>query len=359
MRVLISGGGTGGHLFPAIAVAQALSRKDPDVSILFAGRRTGIEAKTVASYGMRFAAIPAAPLYTEELWRNWKLPPILGAALWQSWRLIDRFKPDAVFGTGGYVSVPLIAAAGLARIPIVLQEQNLMPGRATRVLARFATQVATAYPESSRFLRATTVVTGTPVRTEFWRRKETFPARPRSILVLGGSQGAHRVNQAVAEALPALLQRPDLTIVHQTGEREIESMRSVKAALTEPLAARYEPFGFASNLADRTRAADLVVSRAGASTLSEVSAIGIPMVLIPYPYAGGHQRLNAAPYEAAGAAIVIPDDQADGSRLLREVTSIDDPLRYRKMVEAMQGLGRPYAAEEVARLIESVARRPH
>jgi UDP-N-acetylglucosamine--N-acetylmuramyl-(pentapeptide) pyrophosphoryl-undecaprenol N-acetylglucosamine transferase len=357
MRVLISGGGTGGHLFPAIAVAQALSRKDPDATILFAGRREGIEAKTVASYGMPFAAIPAAPLYTEQVWRNWQLPLVLGAALYQSWRLLDRFKPDVVLGTGGYVSVPLITAAGLARVPIVLQEQNLMPGRATRVLARFARKVATAYPESSRFLGASrTVVTGTPVRTEFWRRREDFPVRPRTILVLGGSQGAHRLNQAVADALPWLLDRRDLAVMHQTGPREIDAMQAVKAALPAPLAARYEPFAFASDLADRIRSADLVVSRAGASTLSEVSAIGVPMILVPYPYAGGHQRLNVAPYALAGGAIVIADEEAAG-RLRGVLTSvIDDEARYRKMVEAMRGLGRPYAAEEVVRLLEEAAR---
>ena len=345
-------------MFPAIAVAQALSRKQPDAAILFAGRREGIEGKTVASYGMRFAAIPAAPLYTEQVWRNWNLPLVLGAAVWQSWRLLDRFKPDVVLGTGGYVSVPLITAAGLARIPIVLQEQNLMPGRATRVLARFSRTVATAYPESSRFLHASTVVvTGTPVRTEFWRRREDFPGRPRTILVLGGSQGAHRINHALADALPWLLDRPDLTIMHQTGPGEIDAMRAVKAALPAPAAARYEPFAFASDLADRIRAADLVISRAGASTLSEVSAIGVPMILIPYPYAGGHQRLNVTPYAAGGAAIVISDEEAEG-RLRGVLTSvIDDPDRYRKMVEAMRGLGRPYAAEEVVRLLEQAARR--
>jgi UDP-N-acetylglucosamine--N-acetylmuramyl-(pentapeptide) pyrophosphoryl-undecaprenol N-acetylglucosamine transferase len=345
-------------LFPAIAVAQALSRKDPDATVLFAGRREGIEAKTVASYGMRFAAIPAAPFYTEQLWRNWKLPLVLGAALGQSWRLLDRFKPDVVLGTGGYVSVPLITAAGIARIPVLLQEQNLVPGRATRLLARFASKVAIAYPESSRFLRgSTTVVTGTPVRTEFWRRKENFPERPRTILVLGGSQGAHRLNQAMADALPWLLDRPDLVIVHQTGPHEIDAMQAVRATLPAPVAGRYQPFDFASDLADRIRAADLVISRAGASTLSEVSAIGVPMILIPYPYAGGHQRMNVAPFESAGAAIVIPDDEAEG-RLRGVITSvIDDPARYRKMVEAMRGLGRPYAAEEVVRLLEAVARR--
>src|SRR5436190_5261254 len=211
MRVLISGGGTGGHLFPAIAVAQALSRKEPDAAVLFAGRREGIEARTVASYGMRFAAIPAAPLHTEQTWRNWTLPFVLGAALYQSWRLLDRFKPDVVLGTGGYVSVPLITAAGLARVPIVLQEQNLMPGRATRVLARFARTVATAYPESSRFLRAsTTVVTGTPVPTEFWRRRDDFTPQPRTILALGASYGAHRLTPAVPGCVTPLLARTDL-----------------------------------------------------------------------------------------------------------------------------------------------------
>ena len=346
-------------MFPAIAVAQALSRKDPDATILFAGRRDGIEAKTVTSYGMRFAAIPAAPLHTEQAWRNWSLPLVLAAALWQSWRLIDRFKPDVVFGTGGYVSVPLVTAAGLSRLPVVLHEQNLVPGRATRGLARFAKQVAIAYPESSRYLHASTVVTGTPVRTEYWRRKETFPLQPRSILVLGGSQGAHRINQALADALPMMLQRPDVAVMHQTGAREIDAMQAVKATLPAAVAGRYEPFAFVNDLSDRVRAADLVITRAGASTLSEVSAIGVPMILIPYPHAGGHQRLNVVPYQSAGAASVIPDDEATGPRLLDEVAVvIDDPDRYRKMVESMRGLGRPYAAEEVATLIKEVARRP-
>lgn len=345
-------------MFPAIAVAQALSRKDPDATVLFAGRRDGIEAKTVASYGMRFAPIPAAPLYTEQVWRNWTLPLVLGAALYRSWRLLDQFRPDVVLGTGGYVSVPLITAAGLARVPVVLQEQNLMPGRATRVLARFARKVATAYPESSRFLRASAiVVTGTPVRTEFWRRKEEFPARPRTILVLGGSQGAHRLNQAVGDALPWLLDRPELAIAHQTGPREIDAMQAIKTALPGPAAARYEPFAFAADLAGRIRAADLVISRAGASTLSEVSAIGVPMILVPYPYAGGHQRLNVTPYVSAGAAIVIADEEVEGRLRGVLMSVIDDPPRYRKMVEAMRGLGRPYAAEEVVRLLQEAARR--
>jgi UDP-N-acetylglucosamine--N-acetylmuramyl-(pentapeptide) pyrophosphoryl-undecaprenol N-acetylglucosamine transferase len=144
--------------------------------------------------------------------------------------------------------------------------------------------------------------------------------------------------------------------MHQTGPREIDALQAVKAALPAPLAARYEPFAFANDLADRIRTADLVVSRAGASTLSEVSAIGVPMILVPYPYAAGHQRLNVAPYASAGGAIVIADEEAAG-RLRGVLTSvIDDEARYRKMVEAMRGLGRPYAAEEVVRLLEEAAR---
>ena len=161
----------------------------------------------------------------------------------------------------------------------------------------------------------------------------------------------------MAEALPWLLDRPELTIAHQTGPREIDAMQAVKAALPSPAAARYEPFDFANDLADRIRAADLVISRAGASTLSEVSAIGIPMILVPYPYAGGHQRLNVTPYASGGAAIVVADEEVEG-RLRGVLTSvIDDDARYRKMVEAMRGLGRPYAAEEVVRLLEEAARR--
>jgi len=161
----------------------------------------------------------------------------------------------------------------------------------------------------------------------------------------------------VADILPWLLDRPDLAITHQTGPREIDAMQAVKAALPAPAAARYEPFAFAADLADRIRVADLVISRAGASTLSEVSAIGIPMILVPYPYAGGHQRLNVTPYASAGAAMVIADEEVEG-RLRGVLTSVlDDGARYRKMVEAMRGLGRPYAAEEVVRLLHEAARR--
>ena len=358
MRVLISGGGTGGHLFPAIAVAQALSRKDPEGRILYVGRRGGMEEKIVPGYGIPLQSIVAAKLDMEDLWRNWPVPFVIPRALFQSGRIINAFQPDVVLGTGGYVSAPLILAAAGFRVPIVLQEQNYLPGRATRLLSRVALVVATSYPESAGYLKSKTVVTGTPVRTDFWRRRTDLPGRPRVLLVLGGSQGAHRINESVGQALPELVGKLGLDVWHQTGERDADQMRALTATLEGPGRDRYHPFSFSPDLAQLVYNADLVLGRAGAGTISEVSAAGIPMVLVPGRFGGGHQQLNVGPYEHAGAASVIPDAELNGARLLAELTSIvDDPTRYRKMVEAMRGLGRPYAAEEVVRLLHEAARR--
>jgi UDP-N-acetylglucosamine--N-acetylmuramyl-(pentapeptide) pyrophosphoryl-undecaprenol N-acetylglucosamine transferase len=344
-------------LFPAIAVAQALSRKDPDGRILYVGRRGGMEETIVPAYGIPLKSVVAAKLDMEDLWRNWPVPFVIPRALVQAMRIVGGFHPDVVVGTGGYVSAPLIVAAAAFRVPIVLQEQNYLPGRATRLLSRFARVVAITYPESARFLRAKTVVTGTPVRTDFWRRRSDFPERPRNFLVLGGSQGAHHINESVAQALPEMVGSMGLDVWHQTGERDLELMRQAAARLDPPLDDRYHPFSFSANLAELVYAADLVLGRAGAGTISEVSAAGIPMVLVPGAFGGGHQRLNVGPFEHAGAATVVPDDEFNGTRLLAELRAVvDDPPRYRKMVEAMRGLGRPYAAEEVARLVDSVAR---
>jgi len=353
MRVLISGGGTGGHLFPAIAVAQALSRNAPDTHLLYVGRRGGMEEQVVPRYGIPMETIVAAKLDMEKLWRNWSFPFVAPQALLQSARIVRRFRPDVVLGTGGYVSAPVVLAAAAVRVPVVLQEQNAMPGRATRLLSRLASVVATAYPEAGRYLRAPAVVTGTPVRTEFSKRREDFPVRPRRLLILGGSQGAHRINEAVATAMPELTGRLGLDVWHQTGERDVRWLRSLESRS----GGRYHPFAFADDLAEQVHAADLVVSRAGAGTISEVSAAGIPMLLVPGPFAGGHQRLNAEPFERAGAARVIANEECDGPRLAREIAAIaDDPAAYSKMVDAMRSLGRPRAAEEVAGLLQAAAR---
>lgn len=342
-------------MFPAIAVAQALSRNGADSNLLYVGRRGGIEERVVPRYGLRFKTIVAAKLDMEQPWRNWPVPFVASRALIEAAGILRSFKPDVVLGTGGYVSAPLIVVAATRRVPVVLQEQNYLPGRATRLLARFARVVATAYPETARFLHAKTVVTGTPVRAEFSTRRAEFPSRPRRLLILGGSQGAHRINQAVAEALPELVGRLELEVRHQTGERDLPEMEAAKANLSAPSNV-YQPFAFADDLAAKIHSADLVLSRAGASTLSEVSAVGIPIMLVPGPFAGGHQRLNAEPFEQAGAAVIIPNEDCNGARLVQEISEIvHDAARYSKMVDAMRALGRPHAADDVVGLLREVA----
>ncbi len=309
-----------------------------------------MEEQVVPRYGIPLQTIVAAKLDMEKPWRNWSVPFIAPRALYQSTRIIRRFRPDVVLGTGGYVSAPLVVVAAALRVPVVLQEQNALPGRATRLLSRFARVVATAYPESARHLHAKAVVTGTPVRVEFWKRREGFPARPQRLLILGGSQGAHRINEAVAAALPDLTGRMSLEVWHQTGDSDFRWLESLGSSS----GGRYHPFAFADDLAEKVYASDLVLSRAGAGSISEVSAAGIPMLLVPGPFAGGHQRLNAQPFERAGAARVIANEDCDGPRLVREIASIaDDEAGYSKMVIAMRGLGRPRAAEEVAGLLQA------
>lgn len=344
-------------MFPAIAVAQALSRTVPDSNLLYVGRRGGMEERIVPRYGFPFRTIEAPKLDMEQLWRNWSFPLVAPRALWQAWRIVNRFQPSVVLGTGGYVSAPLVVAAAIRRIPVVLQEQNLLPGRTTRWLSRFAAVVATGYEESAPYLHARSVVTGTPVRTEFSRPRTTFPDRPQRLLILGGSQGAHRINEAIAAALPDILGRIGLEVWHQTGSRDLAEMEAVKGSLASPLSGGYHPFAFADELGEKIRSADLVLSRAGASALSEVSAVGIPVILVPGPFAGGHQRLNAEPFVRAGAALMIPNEACDGPRVVNEISLVvDRPELYRNMVEAMRRLGRPRAADDVVGLLRSVAR---
>ena len=346
-------------MFPAIAVAQALSRNASDTNLLYVGRRGGIEDQVVPGYGIPLATIVAPKLDMEQVWRNWSFPFIAPRALYQAVRIVRRFRPDVVLGTGGYVSAPVIMAAAAMRVPIVLQEQNARPGRTTRWLSRVARLVATAYPETGRHLHAKSVVTGTPVRSAFWQARSDFPVRPRTLLVLGGSQGAHRINEAVLSAVGELnlITRTQLEVWHQTGEKDYGWIESERDALEAPDRERYHPFAFSNDLPDRIYRADLVLSRAGAGTISEVSATGVPMLLVPGPFAGGHQRLNAEPFERAGAAVVIPNEACDGARLLHEISAIvHDEARYSKMVSAMRSLGRPGAAAQVAGLLEGVTR---
>ena len=304
---LFAGGGTGGHLFPGVAVALELQRREPNARLLFVGSERELEQTILARHGLEHRSLPVESL--RELTRH---PWRFATRNWTAWRaarqLMRDEQPSAVVGLGGYASAPLVWQAARVRCPVVLLEQNVIPGRTTRWLSRSASLVCTSFAETrDRLPRGARVeVTGNPIRreiAEFASQKATASTAPRELLVLGGSQGADSLNEAVVAALRLLDEaRSGWRVVHQTGPRQVETIRRAYAELS--LDAVVEPF-FDDMLA-RYRAASLVVSRAGATTLAELACCGLPMILLPYPHAADdHQRANARVYESQGAAICV------------------------------------------------------
>jgi UDP-N-acetylglucosamine--N-acetylmuramyl-(pentapeptide) pyrophosphoryl-undecaprenol N-acetylglucosamine transferase len=318
-----------------------------------------MEEGIVPAEGLAMAPISMRGVQ-EELWRNLPLVYALPASMVQALRILGRFKPHAVLGTGGYITAPVGVAALLHGVPLVLQEQNAVPGRTTRVLARRAALVCTAYVETAAHLQGTrTEHTGTPLRAGFAAAgravREGGPDGSRGmrrLVVVGGSQGAHRINTAVAEGLKSILALPGLSVHHVCGSHDIDDLRAMRGGLAEATRARYTVEPFHEAMVDLLAGADLVVSRAGGSAIAETTGLGIPMVLVPYPHAGGHQRFNAAPVVEAGAAVSVPDEELSGVRLVSEITRLHgDPGALLAMRRASLEYGKPDAAREVARLV--------
>lgn len=362
MNILIAGGGTGGHLFPGIAVAEALRRLRPECAISFAGTRRGLEARVLPREGWscHFLAVRGIPRRPSPA-----LARALAAAPWslaQAWSLVGRLRPDVVVGTGGYASGPAAAAAAMRGVPVVLLEQNLAPGVTTRMAARFAREVHVSYEETAeRLPRGTRVrVSGNPVRRSVLapRREQGIarwgldPAR-RTLLVLGGSRGARGLNRLVAAALVAWKDPGSWQCLWQAGEEDRAGMAERCAGA--PLPVRVE--GFISAMGEAYAAADLVICRAGATTVAELTARGLAAILVPYPWAAGrHQEENARWLENRGAAITAAEREWDGdrlSRLLGEIAS--NPSRLASMAASSRALGRPEADESVARAVIALA----
>lgn len=362
MRTLIAGGGTGGHLTPALALAQALRRADPGGEVLLVGRSGGVAEPLVASAGLTLETLDVHGVDTSSprsvAAAAWRLPSATLAAR----GILRRFGADVVVGTGGYVCVPVVASALARRVPVVLLEQNAVPGRATRLLARRARVVATSFAETASHLRrARVVMTGNPVRQEVTALVPA-PRRERCthLLVMGGSQGARTLNRALAGcARDMLLEHADLRITHQCGALDWEAMQAHAGTLPAELRARYTVAAFFADMAQRILAADLVLMRAGGSSLAECAALGRPMILVPYPHAAAHQLHNVRPYVDGGAAVHVPDTQCTPERVRAEVGAIvTDTERWRHMCDRSLAMGRPDAAAEVARLVETAARSP-
>jgi UDP-N-acetylglucosamine--N-acetylmuramyl-(pentapeptide) pyrophosphoryl-undecaprenol N-acetylglucosamine transferase len=354
MRMIIAGGGTGGHLFPGLAVAEAMSAdaRAGDASIVFVGSAHGIEATAVPR--TRF---PFQPLEIRGLrgrgWRGvlefiWELP----LAVLQSWRIIGRVRPAVVLGLGGYGSVPVVLAAWLRRVPSVLMEQNAHPGMANRVLAHLARRVCTTFADSARFFPAgKSVHTGNPVR-QLSAAKKISPDH-FTLFVFGGSQGARAINRAVVDAVTVLKARlPRMQLMHQTGPADLEWVQRRYAEQTVDA----EVSAFVHAMGEAYGRADLVVCRAGASTLAELTALGKPAILIPYPFAADdHQRANAEVFVRHGAAEMLLDAELTGASLAARVLALaEDPARLQAMGAAAAALAVPDAAVRVGAVCREV-----
>jgi UDP-N-acetylglucosamine--N-acetylmuramyl-(pentapeptide) pyrophosphoryl-undecaprenol N-acetylglucosamine transferase len=359
LSVLIAGGGTGGHLYPGIAIARALLARVPDAQVTFVGTAAGIESRVVPREGFTLDVIRSAGLKGKSLPSLLRGLALLPASALDGWRVITRRRPSVVVGVGGYSSGPVVALAALRRIPTLLMEQNAVPGLTNRLLASLVTAAAVTYEESLALFGRKAFVAGNPVRPEFFGEgayaEHSSPPGAARVLVFGGSQGAHAINVAMVEAAPRLAAAaPAVAITHQSGERDLEMVRDgYRRAGFE---ARVEAFLFAMDR--EMKAADVVVCRSGATTLAELTAAARASILVPFPGAtDDHQRKNAEVLARGGAAILIDQRELTGDRLAREIlTLVANQGERQRMATAAARLARPKAADVIVDRILAMAR---
>lgn len=355
MKVMMAGGGTGGHVYPALAVAAALRRRDRRTEILFVGTRRGLEARVVPEAGYTLRTLPVRGVKGLGVVDKLRGIASLPESLWISRRLLEEFRPNVVFGAGGYAAGPTLLQAVLERRPTVIFEPNAESGLTNRLLAPLVTRVAVTYSETAARFGPKAVWTGSPVRQEFFA-VPVYQARAACvILIFGGSRGARQLNRAVLDALTRLQASGlPLRFIHQTGEDDYAPVR--EAYQKRGLVAEVRPFF--DGMADCFQRADLVVCRAGASTVAELTAAGRAAILVPFPYATDHHQLrNAEALERAGAAGLIEQVHATGERLAAEIIRLlQQPQQLEKMAAKARGLAVPDAADRIVDLLESVAR---
>jgi UDP-N-acetylglucosamine--N-acetylmuramyl-(pentapeptide) pyrophosphoryl-undecaprenol N-acetylglucosamine transferase len=368
MRIWIAAGGTGGHIYPALAVVEALQDVEPDLEVIWVGTPEGMEARLIPSRGFAFLPVEAGGVYglgprgaLRGLWR-------IARGVRQAWQAMARQRPQVLFTTGGFAAVPAALAAARAGVLILVYLPDLEPGMAVRLLTRLAAHVAVTAPEAQPFFRGRPVtVTGYPVRRRLMaaaRDREAARRRGRArwgfaedlpvVLVFGGSRGARRLNRAVDRHLEALVM--EAQVLHLTGPADLERMQARRAALPSEVRARYQPVAYLEEeMGEALAMADLAVCRAGASTLGELPLFGLPAVLVPYPYVRRHQERNAAYLVRHGGAVRIPDEEIE-ERLGEVVrTLLQDPDRLLGMRRSMAALARPEAAERLAALVQRLA----
>lgn len=357
--LMIAGGGTGGHVYPAIAIAREWISRDATRRAVFVGTERGLETKIVPREGFPLELITVAGLKGKSpltLVRNALKAPL---GLIHSWGLLRKWKPAVVLGVGGYASGPALLAASLTGYPTAIHEQNAYPGLTNRILSKFVTKIAVAFPEAVERLGGgeKTEVTGNPVRQEFFDADaETKTSGKVRLLVFGGSQGSKVLNEAMVEMIPLLGDlESKLEIVHQTGPNMRDEVAEVyeREGLEDARVVAYlDP------MADELRAADLVVARAGAMTLGELAATGRPSILVPFARAtNNHQEVNARAMEAAGGAVVITENELSGGYLREQVATIAlDRNRLSAMGKAAKGRAEPESGRKIVDIIEQIQR---
>jgi UDP-N-acetylglucosamine--N-acetylmuramyl-(pentapeptide) pyrophosphoryl-undecaprenol N-acetylglucosamine transferase len=354
VKLLIAGGGTGGHVFPALAIAREWLSRGREREVVLVGTERGIEMKLVSEAGLPLETLRVAGLKGKRGATLAKNLMMLGQAMADARRVLRKHKPVAAFGVGGYAAGPMLLAAWLGRVPNVIFEPNAEPGFTNKVLARISKRIATGYEISARFWGKKAVVTGCPVRPEFFSIRARKPERPLRLLITGGSQGALPINRAFVDVMDHLAKRKnELSIVHQTGERDYDAVRTAYAR-REILA---EVVPFLTNMPERFAWADLIVCRAGAITAAEVAAAGRAAIFIPFGAAtDSHQLRNAQEMALTGAARVIPEPELTAERLKTEIFSfLDQPQETEKLAAAARSLARPYATRDIVNLIEEAA----
>jgi UDP-N-acetylglucosamine--N-acetylmuramyl-(pentapeptide) pyrophosphoryl-undecaprenol N-acetylglucosamine transferase len=360
MRIIITGGGTGGHLFPGIALATALQQKYPGCEIMFIGTQRQLDKKTLAGFNFQQESIACMGLKGMGLKHRVKSLLSLPVAVLESWKIIKGFQPDLVFGVGGYVTGPVLLAARLCSVPTCIHEQNSIPGLANRMISHFVSRIFVSIPGEYPFPEQKTVVSGNPVRQEILAAAERSQQEagsgkndsgeadsPMTLLIMGGSLGAHHVNMLMLDVAAQLdeQQKKAVQLIHQTGTADEAKVRDGYAAA----GVKAEVRAFFTDMASLYSQADLVLARAGATSLAELSVMGLPAVLIPYPYAADdHQAKNAEYYVAGGGAVMYRESELDAELLGKIIWQLlRDTDKLKRMAVAMENMGQSEATRRI------------
>ncbi|MDO8603469.1 MAG: undecaprenyldiphospho-muramoylpentapeptide beta-N-acetylglucosaminyltransferase [Candidatus Omnitrophota bacterium] len=345
MKILIVAGGTGGHILPAMALAKEIKTRNMG-GVLFVISSRKQDRDIIAGKGIDFTALPITSLRSRNIFAAIGFMARLFAGTIASIAVLLRFKPDAVVGFGGYVSGPIVLLASLAGIKTIIHEQNVYPGRANRILAKFVNKIAISFPEAGGYLKgfeSKIVFSGNPLREGLKRDKRADPRKGFSALVIGGSQGAHKLNAIIPEAVSLMPdnQKNNLNIIHIAGKNEKEEVEKSY----EKIGLNYKVFSFTEHMARLYNECDFVISRSGAMTVSELLALGIPAILVPYPYAGGHQKLNAMALEKIGLSVILEERNLTALAMRGAISKLMDRNILSVMSAGAKNIERPDACK--------------